>query len=76
MLFQIQQTLHDRVRFAPIFDFLWPSGIGPRVEEPALLLINPGLVTDALGLAALGTGLVMQKLRAPDPPVAPLGSPA
>src|SRR5437762_5080940 len=41
MLFQIQQTLHDRARFAPIFEFLWPSGIGPRVEEPALLMINP-----------------------------------
>ena len=41
MLFQIQQTLHERVRFAPIFEFLWPSGIGPRVEEAALLLINP-----------------------------------
>jgi hypothetical protein len=25
MLHQIQQTLHDRVRFAPIFDFIWPS---------------------------------------------------
>src|SRR5499425_137897 len=34
MLHQIQQTLHDRVRFAPIFEFLWPSVIGPRVEEP------------------------------------------
>jgi ABC-type transport system substrate-binding protein len=41
MLHQIQQTLHERVRFAPIFEFLWPSGIGPRVEEPGLLLINP-----------------------------------
>jgi len=41
MLYQIQQTLHERVRFAPIFEFLWPSGIGPRVEEPALMLINP-----------------------------------
>jgi len=41
MLFQIQQILHERVRFAPIFEFLWPSGIGPRVEEPALMLINP-----------------------------------
>ena len=29
MLHQIQQTLHERVRFAPIFEFLWPSGIGP-----------------------------------------------
>jgi peptide/nickel transport system substrate-binding protein len=41
MLHQIQQTLHERVRFAPIFEYVWPSGIGPRVEEPALLLINP-----------------------------------
>ena len=41
MLHQIQQTLHERVRFGPIFEFSWPSGIGPRVEEPALLLINP-----------------------------------
>jgi peptide/nickel transport system substrate-binding protein len=41
LLFQIQQILHERVRFAPIFEFLWPSGIGPRVEEPALMLINP-----------------------------------
>ena len=41
ILRQIQQILHERVRFAPIFEFLWPSGIGPRVEEPALMLINP-----------------------------------
>jgi peptide/nickel transport system substrate-binding protein len=41
MLHQIQQILHDRVRFAPIWEYSWPSGIGPRVEEPALMLINP-----------------------------------
>ena len=41
LLYQIQHTLHERVRFVPIFEFLWPSGIGPRVEEPALMLINP-----------------------------------
>ena len=41
MLHQIQQTLHERVRFGPIFEFNWPSAIGPRVEEPALMLINP-----------------------------------
>jgi len=41
LLFQIQQMLHDRVRFAPIWDYVWPSGIGPRVAEPALMLINP-----------------------------------
>ena len=41
MLHQIQQLVHERVRFAPIYDYIWPSGMGPRVEEPALLLINP-----------------------------------
>jgi peptide/nickel transport system substrate-binding protein len=38
---QIQQILHERVRFGPIMEYMWPSGIGPRVAEPALLLINP-----------------------------------
>ncbi len=41
ILHQIQRTLHERTRFAPIFDFTWPSGVGPRVEEPGLMLINP-----------------------------------
>jgi len=36
----------------------------------ALLLINPGLLTDAIGLALLGGGLLIQKLRRPDPVVA------
>jgi peptide/nickel transport system substrate-binding protein len=41
LLNQIQQLLHERVRFGPIWDYIWPSGVGPRVEEPALMLINP-----------------------------------
>ena len=41
LLHQIQQIVYDRVRIAPIFQYIWPSGIGPRVEEPALMLINP-----------------------------------
>ncbi len=41
MLAQIQQQLSERVRFAPIYDYIWPSGIGPRVEESALMLIDP-----------------------------------
>ena len=41
MLHQIQQTLHERARFAPIYDYIWPSGVGPRVEDPALMLIDP-----------------------------------
>jgi peptide/nickel transport system substrate-binding protein len=41
LLAQIQQLLHERVRFAAIYDYIWPSGVGPRVEEPALMLIDP-----------------------------------
>jgi peptide/nickel transport system substrate-binding protein len=41
LLHQIQQLLHERVRFGPIYEYVWPSGVGPRVEEPALMLINP-----------------------------------
>jgi peptide/nickel transport system substrate-binding protein len=41
VLHQMQQIVYDRVRIAPIFQYIWPSGIGPRVEEPALMLIDP-----------------------------------
>jgi peptide/nickel transport system substrate-binding protein len=41
LLHQIQRLVHERVRLAPIFEYVWPSGIGPRVEEPALMLIDP-----------------------------------
>jgi peptide/nickel transport system substrate-binding protein len=41
LLHQIQQHMHERVMFGPIWLYFWPSGIGPRVEEPALMLINP-----------------------------------
>ena len=41
MLHQIQRLVYERVRYGPIFEYIWPSGIGPRVAEPALMLINP-----------------------------------
>jgi peptide/nickel transport system substrate-binding protein len=41
LLHQIQTTLADRVRFAMIYEYVWPSGVGARVAEPALLLIDP-----------------------------------
>jgi peptide/nickel transport system substrate-binding protein len=41
LLHQIQRQLHERVRFAPIMDYIWPSGVGPRVADPALMLIDP-----------------------------------
>ena len=28
------RLLYERVRFAPIYDYIWPSGVGPRVAEP------------------------------------------
>jgi peptide/nickel transport system substrate-binding protein len=41
LLHRIQRLVYERVRYGPIFDYIWPSGIGPRVAEPALMLINP-----------------------------------
>jgi peptide/nickel transport system substrate-binding protein len=41
MLHQIQRLLHERVRFGPIYDFIWPSGVSAKVTEPALMLIDP-----------------------------------
>ena len=41
MLHQIQRLVHERVRYGPIFEYIWPSGVGPRVAEPALMLIDP-----------------------------------
>jgi peptide/nickel transport system substrate-binding protein len=41
MLYQIQRLVHERVRLSPIYEYIWPSGIGSRVEQPALMLINP-----------------------------------
>jgi len=40
-LHQIQRLLHERVRFGPIYDYIWPSGVSSRVAEPALMLIDP-----------------------------------
>jgi peptide/nickel transport system substrate-binding protein len=41
LLHKIQQLMHERVMFAPIWLYFWPSGVGSRVEEPGLMLINP-----------------------------------
>jgi hypothetical protein len=37
----IQRLLHERVRFGPIYEYIWPSGVGPRVEDAALMKIDP-----------------------------------
>jgi ABC-type transport system substrate-binding protein len=41
LLHQIQQIVNDRVRIVPIYEYIWPSGLGPRVAEAALMMINP-----------------------------------
>ena len=41
MLGQIQQLVYERVRFAVLYDYVWPSGIGPKVADPAFLKIDP-----------------------------------
>jgi peptide/nickel transport system substrate-binding protein len=41
LLHQIQVQLAERVRFGMIYDYVWPSGVGPKVEDAALLKIDP-----------------------------------
>jgi peptide/nickel transport system substrate-binding protein len=41
LLQQIQRIAYERVRFAGLWDYIWPSGVGPRVAEPAFMLIDP-----------------------------------
>src|SRR5687767_9431012 len=41
MLQQLQKILNERTRYAPIWDYFWPSGLGSRVEEASLMKIDP-----------------------------------
>ena len=40
ILHQIQRLAYEKVMFAPIFELAFLVGVGPRVEEPALGLID------------------------------------
>ena len=40
LLHELQKILHERTRFAPIYDYWWASGVGPRVEEASLARID------------------------------------
>jgi peptide/nickel transport system substrate-binding protein len=40
LLHQIQRVAHDRVMFAPIWELAFLNGVGPRVEEAGLGLIE------------------------------------
>ena len=40
ILHRMQQIIHERAMFAPIWDFAFLHGVGPRVEESALGLLG------------------------------------
>jgi peptide/nickel transport system substrate-binding protein len=40
ILHRMQQLIHERVMFAPIWDFAFLHGVGPRVEESGLGLLS------------------------------------
>jgi peptide/nickel transport system substrate-binding protein len=40
LIHQIQQILHDRVMYVPIYELAFIWGVGPRVEEPGINLIR------------------------------------
>jgi peptide/nickel transport system substrate-binding protein len=40
LLHQIQKIAHDKVMFVPIWELAFLNGVGPRVGEPALGLIE------------------------------------
>ena len=42
-------SCYERVRFGPIFEYIWPSGIGPRVAEPGADADQPLSVVGAAG---------------------------
>jgi peptide/nickel transport system substrate-binding protein len=39
MLHQIQRLVHERAMYAPLYELVWPNGVGPRVTESGLGLI-------------------------------------
>ena len=40
LLHRMQQMIHERAMFAPIWDFAFLHGVGPRVEESGLGLMG------------------------------------
>jgi len=39
LLHEIQRLVHERAMYAPLYELVWPNGIGPRVAESGLGLI-------------------------------------
>ena len=40
MLHRMQQLIYERAMFAPVWDFAFLHGVGPRVEESGLGLLS------------------------------------
>jgi peptide/nickel transport system substrate-binding protein len=39
MLHEIQRLMHERAMYAPLYELVWPNGVGPRVAESGFGLI-------------------------------------
>jgi peptide/nickel transport system substrate-binding protein len=39
LLHQIQWLVHERAMYAPLYELVWPNGVGPRVAEAGFGLI-------------------------------------
>jgi len=39
LLHQIQRLMHERAMYAPLYELVWPNGVGPRVAEAGFGLI-------------------------------------
>src|SRR5215472_5179021 len=39
LLHEIQQLMHERAMYAPLYELAWPNGVGPRVAESGFGLI-------------------------------------
>jgi peptide/nickel transport system substrate-binding protein len=39
LLHELQRLVHERVMYAPLYELVWPNGVGPRVAESGFGLI-------------------------------------
>jgi peptide/nickel transport system substrate-binding protein len=39
MLHEIQRLVHERAMYAPLYELVWPNGVGPRVAESGFGLV-------------------------------------
>jgi hypothetical protein len=39
MLHEIQRLVYERAMYAPLYELVWPNGVGPRVAQSGFGLI-------------------------------------